>query len=52
MSDGAINGGNVPESSLAAVKDHFEQEFVKLTPEQKNAIYSGPAPSKASTRTT
>lgn len=40
----AINGGNVPEANLAAVRIIVEQEFVKLNPEQKNAIYSGIVP--------
>lgn len=46
ISEGAINGGKVPESNLAAVKVAVEQEFVKLTPEQKNAIYGGFAPAE------
>ena len=42
----AINGGNVPESNLAAVRTIVEQEFVELNREQKNAIYGGFAPAE------
>lgn len=44
--EGAINGGKVPESSLIAVRGAAEQEFVKLTPEQKNVVYGGSDPAK------
>ena len=46
VSEGAISEGNVPESSLFAVRAAVEQEFVKLTPEQNNAVYGGFAPSE------
>ena len=42
----AINGGNVPEANLAAVRTSVEQEFVKLDQEQKNAVYGGIAPAE------